>query len=319
MHRRWVAAVQRRVGISSTVLRQMKSIKLCGLVQTMADLIQSERVRELEMAKHYRKLTVWVQTIALMPNNLSPLIALSAFAIQAKVMGSQPLTTAQAFTSFAILTLLTSPACSVLAAIPAITSAWGCAKRLHRFISTEPFEDRRKTGDGHTPEKVSLKSPRNSEKSSLTSDRPVLSASNLILKTADQSEKTPINFEAERGSLTTIIGPVGCGKSTLLRAIMGEIPLESGTITLSTTYVGYCAQNLWLPNTRIREAIIGPLQWDEEWYQEVISVCELVKDFASMLENDLTLMGSRGIVLSGGQKHRVVSRPTIFGSLVLIN
>jgi branched-chain amino acid transport system ATP-binding protein len=34
------------------------------------------------------------------------------------------------------------------------------------------------------------------------------------------------------GRLTTIIGPNGAGKTTLLRAIMGQIPVTSGTITL---------------------------------------------------------------------------------------
>ena len=34
------------------------------------------------------------------------------------------------------------------------------------------------------------------------------------------------------GKITTIIGPNGAGKMTLLRAIIGQIPVTSGAITL---------------------------------------------------------------------------------------
>lgn len=56
---RWVAAIQRRVGIASTVLRSMKSIKLAGLVHSMSDLLHNERVRELNLAKSFRAITTW--------------------------------------------------------------------------------------------------------------------------------------------------------------------------------------------------------------------------------------------------------------------
>lgn len=51
---KWVEAIQRRVGVTSTVLRSMKSVKLGGLVGSMKDLLHNERVRELELAKSFR-------------------------------------------------------------------------------------------------------------------------------------------------------------------------------------------------------------------------------------------------------------------------
>jgi ATP-binding cassette, subfamily C (CFTR/MRP), member 1 len=51
---KWVEAVQRRIGVTSTVLRSMKSIKLAGLVDSMSDLLHNERVRELDLAKSFR-------------------------------------------------------------------------------------------------------------------------------------------------------------------------------------------------------------------------------------------------------------------------
>jgi len=41
-----------------------------------------------------------------------------------------------------------------------------------------------------------------------------------------------VDLRFETGKLTTIIGPNGAGKTTLLRAIMGQIPVAQGEITL---------------------------------------------------------------------------------------
>jgi len=54
-----------------------------------------------------------------------------------------------------------------------------------------------------------------------------------------------LNGTFAAGSLTAVVGPNGAGKSTLLRAMMGELPLESGVIerdVLPVTDIGYLPQ-----------------------------------------------------------------------------
>ena len=131
------------------------------------------------------------------------------------------------------------------------------------------------------------------------------------MKSSDKSEQNAITFEAGRGTLTTVLGPVGCGKSTLLRTILGEIKPASGTISVRSPYIAYCSQSAWIPNAKIRDAIIGENEYDDAWYHKIIGICELDSDFSQMPNSDQSAVGSRGIVLSGGQKHRVV------GDLVL--
>jgi ATP-binding cassette subfamily C (CFTR/MRP) protein 1 len=315
----WVRAVQRRVGICSTVLRSMKSVKLTGLVVSMSDLVQSERIRELQMAKQFRALSVWVNLVSNMPTTFSPLIAFAAYVIKADVNHTPQLTTAQAFTAFSVLTLLTAPASQLLSAMPVITAGMGCVRRIHAFISSDAFDDARGTLGGGSSN-ISLNDASKSkqdvfdekmEKISRSSTSTVVSFKEVVLKSSEHAEKNAITFEAARGTLTTVIGPVGCGKSTLLRGIIGEIKPISGTISVASTYIGYCSQSPWLPNERIRETIVGPNDFDEPWYQQIIKVCELESDFSQMPEKDLTIMGSRGIVISGGQKHRIVSHCNI--------
>jgi ATP-binding cassette subfamily C (CFTR/MRP) protein 1 len=60
---KWMEAVQRRVGLSKVAIQNMKSVKLSGLVESMIDLIQSERERELAKAKTFRWLLVWANVL----------------------------------------------------------------------------------------------------------------------------------------------------------------------------------------------------------------------------------------------------------------
>ena len=51
----WVQAIQRRVGLTTTTLQLMKSIKLAGLSESMVKLLQSERAREVNLGVGQRK------------------------------------------------------------------------------------------------------------------------------------------------------------------------------------------------------------------------------------------------------------------------
>jgi ATPase subunit of ABC transporter with duplicated ATPase domains len=57
------------------------------------------------------------------------------------------------------------------------------------------------------------------------------------------------------GTRLGLVGPNGAGKSTLLKALVGEVPLDAGTITVTGT-VGYLPQE---PDRRAGETLIGYL------------------------------------------------------------
>ncbi|KAF2427512.1 ABC transporter [Tothia fuscella] len=311
---RWVAAIQRRIGIASSTLRSMKAIKLSGLVDSLADLLQSERVRELKLARHYRILNVWVQVVIQTPTIFSALVVFAAYAIEVKIKGSPPLTTSQAFTSLAIISLLTTPAAILLATIPMVAAAYGCVKRIEKFLNSPDFDDQRIMSRPKSSHPFSFDKHNGDidDASSIDSDGVALSTTNLMFgPSTEKTEKVekstgdPITFEAKIGTLSTVLGPVGCGKSTFLRTILNEIKPTSGSVSITSPFVGYCAQTPWLPNGKVRDIIVGPNKFDEAFYRSVLETCALEEDFRNMPEDDLTLIGSRGIVLSGGQKHRL--------------
>jgi ATP-binding cassette subfamily C (CFTR/MRP) protein 1 len=289
----------------------MKSIKLCGLANSMKDLLQEERLRELNLGRRFRRVTVCVSVIANAPSIVSTLVVFATYAIQAKVDHTAPLTTAKAFASLSLLKLITSPGAALLQSIPQITAGMGCVRRVNTFLLSDSFDDGRKLFRGNNfDDKNQTADYEDSGRHPGAGKNIGVSVSGLVLGSEKEdvvSKFQGISFQAGSGSLITVIGPVGSGKSTLLRAMLGEVKPTRGTITISSPFVGYCSQAPWLPNVQIREAIIGANKFEEEWYQKIVHICALGEDFESMPQNDLTILGSRGVVLSGGQKHRVVS------------
>jgi ATP-binding cassette subfamily C (CFTR/MRP) protein 1 len=214
-----------------------------------------------------------------------------------------PLSPSQAFTSLAIINLLTTPAAKLLGSFPMVAAALGCLQRIEDFLHTETLDDQRVSSNSSA---ISVKSL----------PKTVIEVTDVVLATTTEDlNKQGITFHSEKGSVKMVLGPVGSGKSTLLKTILGEHTPRTGRVSVTTPLIGYCSQIPWLPNSSIRDAIIGPAaEIDERLYQEVLDLCQLRQDLSQMPLGDLTEIGSRGLVLSGGQKHRIVSKITILGT-----
>lgn len=133
----------------------------------------------------------------------------------------------------------------------------------------------------------------------------------IINVTASWSEKLcesrgifGINLELTRHSLCIVVGPVGSGKSSLLNAIIGELEIDEGTIEIKGK-LSYASQEPWLFKGTIRQNIVFIEEYDEKRYREVCSICALDRDFQLMPHGDQTMVGEKGVTLSGGQKARV--------------
>ena len=59
----WVQAVQRRIGFTARALGSMKSVKLAGMADISAKLLQVEREREIDKAIKLRWCLVWQNAI----------------------------------------------------------------------------------------------------------------------------------------------------------------------------------------------------------------------------------------------------------------
>nr|XP_006811390.1 PREDICTED: multidrug resistance-associated protein 4-like [Saccoglossus kowalevskii] len=123
-------------------------------------------------------------------------------------------------------------------------------------------------------------------------------------KTMETPVLHQITMDVKPGELIAVIGPVGCGKSSLLRALMSDLTQESEKFSVAGT-LSYGSQQPWIFKDTLKENIIFGNTFDEKKYQTVLEVCNLVQDIASLPEGDLTSLGEKGEVLSGGQRSRV--------------
>ncbi|CAG2107663.1 unnamed protein product, partial [Medioppia subpectinata] len=113
-----------------------------------------------------------------------------------------------------------------------------------------------------------------------------------------------ISVSLKSGDLLAVIGPVGSGKSSFLMALLNELPVLSGDMLISGT-VAYAAQEPWNFNDSVRNNILFGREYDEDRYKQVVEVCALERDLQIMPYGDKTLVGEKGLSLSGGQKARI--------------
>lgn len=125
----------------------------------------------------------------------------------------------------------------------------------------------------------------------------------------ERSEETTlslsgINFTVRPGELLVIVGRVGSGKSSILMSLLGELPIVSGDLTLYGR-ISYASQEPWIFSGTVEENILFGSEYDEKRFEEVVEVCALARDMILFPKGKDTLVGERGISMSGGQKARI--------------
>ncbi|XP_065933452.1 ATP-binding cassette sub-family C member 4-like isoform X1 [Magallana gigas] len=120
-----------------------------------------------------------------------------------------------------------------------------------------------------------------------------------------------IDLEVKKGELLAVVGPVGSGKTSLLLSLLKELPPETGQVCVQGT-VGYMAQTPWVMSGTFQANVTFGENVEQERYRQVLHACALYKDLELMRLGDQTLVGERGLLLSGGQKARLTLARTVY-------
>jgi ATP-binding cassette subfamily C (CFTR/MRP) protein 4 len=126
----------------------------------------------------------------------------------------------------------------------------------------------------------------------------------VVVKFEKNAVLNDVSLEASSGELVGIAGADGSGKSTLLQVILKEIEPTTGFVDVKGV-VSYAVQEAWIFSASVRQNILFGEEMDLEKYQKVIRVCALEEDLSLFPHGDQTLVGERGVMLSGGQKARI--------------
>nr|XP_054767869.1 ATP-binding cassette sub-family B member 6-like [Lytechinus pictus] len=133
-----------------------------------------------------------------------------------------------------------------------------------------------------------------------------------------------VSFTVEPGQVLAIVGPSGAGKSTIIRLLFRFYEVQGGQIRLDgqdiskvaqsslRKVIGVVPQDTVLFNNDIRYNIrYGKVQCETEEVEEAARAADIHTRIESFPEGYGTVVGERGLKLSGGEKQRVAIARTI--------
>ncbi|KAH6957100.1 P-loop containing nucleoside triphosphate hydrolase protein [Fusarium avenaceum] len=288
----WMARIQNRVGLTANAISQMKLYKISGITEPVADLIQTLRVGEIEVGNSFRWLLILAAVLGFTPLYISPVVTFA--------FTSRDLTVNTLFTSLSYIFLFTSPIIALFQNLPGIAAALTCTARVQRFLAAEPRNDFRSHHSTALSENVSP-TPDSADKLAFSIENGCFGWG------GEKVTLSQINAFIPAHKLTIVVGEVASGKTTLCKALLGELPVSSGTtqIFIPSHRIGYCEQTPFLYNATFQENIVGHCDFDQVKYDEIVDATMLTPDVALLPQGHNTKIGSNGIMLSGGQKQRL--------------
>jgi len=163
-----------------------------------------------------------------------------------------------------------------------------------------------------------------------------LSFKNISFKYPGKNETTikNLSFDIKAFSKVGLVGYSGSGKSTIADLIAGLIQPDSGEINVDgnpltkeklrkwQNTIGFVSQKVFLTDASIKENIAFGLSEDRIDYDRLADALEKsnLTNFVNTLESGInTIVGERGVQLSGGQCQRIgIARALYENSSVLI-
>lgn len=128
-----------------------------------------------------------------------------------------------------------------------------------------------------------------------------------------------VNLTLARGSFTVVTGMIGSGKTTLIRTLLGLLPAEAGTVVWNGERVtnpadffvppqsAYAAQIPRLYSDKLRSNIMLGLPEVDRNLERAIESAVLEDDITHLANGLDTMVGPRGVKLSGGQAQRTAA------------
>ncbi|HVC31931.1 MAG TPA: ABC transporter ATP-binding protein [Chloroflexota bacterium] len=128
-----------------------------------------------------------------------------------------------------------------------------------------------------------------------------------------------IDLRLARGSFTVITGRIGSGKSTLLRVLLGLLPRDAGEIRWNGIIVAepadflvppraaYTPQAPRLFSETLGDNVLQGVPADRADLATALRLAVLEQDVAAMPRGLETVVGTRGVRLSGGQAQRTAA------------
>ncbi|KNZ48830.1 hypothetical protein VP01_538g8 [Puccinia sorghi] len=266
-----MAAADKRLGLATEVINNIKVVKFFAWVV----------LREAELAMLFKRLLVNIgeSTVSF---SVPIFVSIVTFYTHTKVLGKS-LTAEEAFTALALFNVFRFPLSVLVGMISGLLQSYVSLKRIECFLNEKETEKystlsvpRAEAGDPM----VGFKNASFTYDAKQEDTGPTVESSTFKL--------TDLDFSFPEGKLSLIIGR-GPGAWIL--------PLNSPTLPPTALSKHGCYQ---IPYVTIFCTVANRSR-----YTEVLKACALASDLTTFADGDLTEIGDKGTVLSGGQKARI--------------
>ncbi|XP_074027104.1 probable multidrug resistance-associated protein lethal(2)03659 isoform X2 [Leptinotarsa decemlineata] len=294
------ARTDERVRQMNEIIKSMQVIKMYAWENAFAKLIANLRKSELSVLTHTSFIRGTIMSFIMFTTRLGIFLTVMSYVLN----GSQ-ITAEKVFVITSYYQVLRQTMTVYFPqGIATVAESLVSIRRIQKFMLTEETS----IGDPtpldplwqNKPKKVGLRRTSSNTEVNL----PFIELSHGMAKYGEDVCLEDINLEAWPGKLTAVVGPVGAGKSCLLNLITGELPLFSGRLR-TNGIISYASQEPWLFAGSVRQNILFGREFELLRYRDVIKACALTRDFSLFPFGDRTIVGERGISLSGGQRARI--------------
>ncbi|CAH1183155.1 unnamed protein product [Phaedon cochleariae] len=280
-----------RVRLMNEIITGIQVIKMYTWEKPFAKLVELARWKEMEQIKATSTIRAIMMSFNMMLSRAAICLCIITY-----VLTGNTLTASYAYTITAFYVILrTSVTMFFPQAITQFAETKVSINRIQKFL----LADELKKQEVVSSNGVNSETPKHPAQGVHLKEVSV-----KWMKSSHENTLHNVNFDLSQNQLVAVVGPVGGGKSTLLHVILRELLPVSGSISVKGT-ISYASQEPWLFGASVRQNILFGQAYEEKRYEEVLRVCALQRDITLFPYGDRTLVGERGVSLSGGQRARI--------------
>ncbi|CAD8077788.1 unnamed protein product [Paramecium sonneborni] len=281
-------AKDNRIKQINEIFTQIKFIKINALEQYFLQKVFNLRSREVECLKD----RLFYSAIIILSGWLAPQIILSStfgfYIYLGNVMNPSII-----FSIISLFQILQITIQQLPISITALLETKLCLNRIQLFLQTQEI----------MTECISYKEYRDSDiaisvkEGNFYWNKQQIENQEKILK--------DIDILIPPGQLVSIIGDVGSGKTSFVQSLLGEMLYRDYPKLQINGQIAYVSQKAWIQNATVKDNILFGNPYHQQSYEKAIHFSCLKQDIEILVNGDLTVIGEKGINISGGQKARI--------------
>ncbi|KAJ3392648.1 Canalicular multispecific organic anion transporter 2 [Chytriomyces hyalinus] len=300
----------RRISLIKETFQAIKIIKLRGAEGHFLSIIEAARSTQLVSLVLYNAFIGSVFAILSVIPTLIPMSSFIFYAVHNSSFSANLIFPALAYFQMLFQPLNDFP--QVLMGLIACKISW---KRVTEFLAAEENESV-SSNKLHPTQAVAAPDDKNAisfhASFEWTVREPAFEAADMgSLPNKTISGLFDWKLDVKKGSLVAIVGSVGSGKSSFFSACTGQMTKTDGNVRVNGS-VAICLQQPWLYSDSVKDNIVFGHDFDVARFENAVEMCALSSDICDFQNGIDTLIGEKGISLSGGQKARVALARAVY-------